>query len=301
MPSFADLVDQPTPHLAKFDRAARRLIKEFEQAGWRYRVSNRGHAILHAPDGVTTTSVSPNLDNSPERLRTARSDLTRWLRSMTTDTLEQPAAVDVDGFACPDCGKVFPTNKQMKMHARHHEAMTCPECGQDFGGNALGYSRHRREVHGVVSKYAVTHEWSGITTCPWCEREFRSTQALASHRSRTHKDAELPGGATTPAEAVAALHGPSEALAAPVPAPAPEPEPVAPVAEPVPAPEDALAGLDADVVLREVLAIVAPSLVGEVERLRADRDRWKAKAEAAAEREQEHEARMALLREAMNI
>jgi hypothetical protein len=44
--------------LKTFDRDAKKLITLMQLAGWRGYRSNKGHAIMHAPDGVATLSIS---------------------------------------------------------------------------------------------------------------------------------------------------------------------------------------------------------------------------------------------------
>lgn len=53
--------------------------QSFLDAGWDGRISSRGHAILRAPDGVTTVSVSRG-QSDHRALTQAKSDLRRWLK-----------------------------------------------------------------------------------------------------------------------------------------------------------------------------------------------------------------------------
>lgn len=55
------------------------IIKGFLDAGWSGRISTNGHAILRAPDGVTTVSVS-KAKGDHRALTQAKSDLRRWLK-----------------------------------------------------------------------------------------------------------------------------------------------------------------------------------------------------------------------------
>lgn len=50
--------------LKRYDAEARELVLRMIDDGWSGRISSRGHAILRAPDGKSTASVSPNYHRS---------------------------------------------------------------------------------------------------------------------------------------------------------------------------------------------------------------------------------------------
>lgn len=61
-----------------FGREAFALVAEFQSYGWRGFTSNRGHVILHAPDGATTCSVGRTYNGRTGR--NAEAVLKRWKR-----------------------------------------------------------------------------------------------------------------------------------------------------------------------------------------------------------------------------
>ncbi|AWN07788.1 hypothetical protein HOT31_gp117 [Microbacterium phage Hendrix] len=63
-----------------FDQEALKLLCEMQDAGWRGRVSVRGHAILYAPDGVTTAAFARSSLRGRSG-RNARATFERWKRA----------------------------------------------------------------------------------------------------------------------------------------------------------------------------------------------------------------------------
>jgi hypothetical protein len=66
-----------------FHKQMAALVRELESHGWTGRISTPGHAIMQAPDGVTTCSITPKL-GSPRHLRNNRAKIDRWLRESAT-------------------------------------------------------------------------------------------------------------------------------------------------------------------------------------------------------------------------
>lgn len=131
------------PDYSGFDSTSLALIKEYEAAGWTGDKSSKGHFILQAPDGVTTTSVTRNLDKNPMYAQNARRPLAIWKRKVK---LEQQVADEVASFAprvkadtafgaaeviqqegtklfCPQCGKQYSNVQSLAYHieAKHPE------------------------------------------------------------------------------------------------------------------------------------------------------------------------------------
>ena len=95
----------PASELARFDDESVRLIRTMESAGWRGRVSARGHAIMRAPDGITTASVTKDHDKHRRTRQNAWAEFDRWQRRATTDTIihlleDSPMAIVL---VCPEC------------------------------------------------------------------------------------------------------------------------------------------------------------------------------------------------------
>lgn len=236
-------------------------------------------------------------------------------------TTTQQAAVPAP-FTCPDCpGRRFSSGGALALHRqRSHDGLKCPDCGMTFppvGGSAAAYKQHRREMHGVPDKIHYAPGPDGNYRCPWCPKTYPGAGALATHASRTHGGQPLP--LTAPAVKVAATPAPAApvqpapplvAVVEPEPvaaepeviraAPQREPEPAAALAEPHPAADlDAwLAGRDPADLLTQAMAVLAPPLLGQLERLRRQNADLTAEVEHLRNRLANHDARMALVREA---
>lgn len=125
------------------------LIREMEADGWTGKVTKKGHALMMAPDGVTTCMVSPKpgaqhrIDNlgmeyrrwKREQAEAAAAEVQAEVRSLEwlpwpimPPTLAEPEPVrpTVD---CTNCGKPFATLQAMSVHrVRVHVRVPCPIC-----------------------------------------------------------------------------------------------------------------------------------------------------------------------------
>lgn len=127
------LLELTAADLRFFDSTMRAIVLEYMEEGWSGRVSAKGHAILHAPDGVTTASVARSAGRGRSE-RNARSALLRWRRDnkekeqenemtiINEPTIEEDALGDlekqlgVEVYACPDCGKEFTSKQSVGPH-----------------------------------------------------------------------------------------------------------------------------------------------------------------------------------------
>jgi hypothetical protein len=66
--------------LKGFDKESTRLLLWAQDQGARIRVTKRGHAVVYAPDGVSTTTVPPNLKSVNRGRKNAEAALSRILR-----------------------------------------------------------------------------------------------------------------------------------------------------------------------------------------------------------------------------
>lgn len=66
--------------LTAFDDYMTNIVMEYMSLGWVGKMSKKGHAVLRAPDGKTTTSVSRSSSRASSGTR-ARADLDRWKNS----------------------------------------------------------------------------------------------------------------------------------------------------------------------------------------------------------------------------
>jgi hypothetical protein len=139
--------------LRAFDRHSTDLIMKMIDHGWEGRVSQRGHAILRAPDGTTTASVSRDHSNGQTR-RNAEAAWNRWLREQSafgeaaTPTAPVLHAVAHDERpvpnACPQCGRPFASAPALAGHMQvHNPLVDCPICGLSV--KSLG--QHNRWKH----------------------------------------------------------------------------------------------------------------------------------------------------------
>lgn len=78
-PPTKDLPPITRDAIRTFDSDAQKLVREFQEAGWRGYLTERHHVMLLAPDGVTTASVSRDSLRGRSG-RNARAKLTAWLR-----------------------------------------------------------------------------------------------------------------------------------------------------------------------------------------------------------------------------
>lgn len=116
--------------LKAFDQPSRELVLDMIGAGWIGRVSQRGHAIMRAPESELTCSVGPDHESNPNKLKMARRTFERWGRR---DDPDAPPAVDentpVEEFICTDCAQSFTTNNALGSHRKTHRPwVTCPLC-----------------------------------------------------------------------------------------------------------------------------------------------------------------------------
>lgn len=379
MPKFANMGTITRDELRHFDHEARALVEDYHAAGWRSRMSNRGHAIMYAPDGKTTASVSYHSEGHIPKV--ARASLDRWLRrngkKPTAPTrrkakplrrtserrnenypkpeptptpepehnnrMELPMATR---YGCPDCPNrdPFATPGALKLHRqRTHDGLQCSECPEVFKGpGSTGrYRTHRREAHGIEpkSKKLGVVMVDGAYPCPWCGKPYAVLGSLAGH-SKSHRGEPRPE--VTPVWRSAANGEPADARTCPicgevkphknalnghmrkhkgkanaVEPPKSEAVEVAPSSPPVATLVASGASTDLDAwlagqnpadLLAGVLAVLAPPLVGEIERLRRQRDDLAGEVEALREdaatlrtKTDDYEARLAIMREAMNL
>lgn len=344
MPRFVDLATVSGQDMRSFDTEAKKLVGMFHDAGWRSYMSNNSHAILQAPDGETTASVSGHNDRA--QVKRGRAELDRWLRrngkrrhkplrrtlparsfendhepehenrSQESNMTTMPTTIH-KCLDCPDGGREFKNGQALAMHRqRTHDGLACPECGDKFWSPAK-YNAHRLEKHGIErAKKVAVREVDGVYPCPHCTAKFGTKVGLGSHM-KVHKDETPPAnsnGASHATAPPAVVVRPSSTMPTLRPAPRkakarPEPEPAveAPSStEPEPAEGSAaldrlLGEADPAEVLTNVLAILAPSLLGQIERLRRERDEARDKVEELARKVEEFEARMSIMRDAMTL
>lgn len=76
-PNYAEWRKLCRSDLTTFDDVMTNIVLEYMELGWLGKMSKKGHAILHAPDGENTTSVSRSSGRGGSGTR-ARADIERW-------------------------------------------------------------------------------------------------------------------------------------------------------------------------------------------------------------------------------
>lgn len=146
------------------------LIHQMEADGWIGRISRKGHAIMLAPDGRTSCSISPKV-GAPHRAHNLGVEYRRWKREQEAQQVEEapqapqaetvwlpwpvmppaplliapePIRVPV-GYLCDHetCLREFKTLQALSVHrVRAHVRVDCPICGRPFSPGNL--HRHLR-------------------------------------------------------------------------------------------------------------------------------------------------------------
>jgi hypothetical protein len=73
--------------LGGFSAESKKIIRQLEDYGWTFRISRQGHAIGHAPDGETRTSISKNLSRANRSQQAAEATVKRWERYLEVQRL----------------------------------------------------------------------------------------------------------------------------------------------------------------------------------------------------------------------
>jgi len=140
----------PVSELTNFDKTSRSLITEYVDAGWTYDVSKRGHAILRAPDGISTTSVTRDLDNNPQTLRNARRPLEQFLRDKVFvgpgRDVEQHVSAVKERSGADILAEKTEASKELTKVAKMVNKPTCEECSKKFANERAFYA-HLESKH----------------------------------------------------------------------------------------------------------------------------------------------------------
>jgi hypothetical protein len=224
-----------------FTKDARRIIGEYEKAGWEFHLSNRGHAIGRSPVSTRTCSVPKNL-GAARALKNAEGDLARNLRR---DAAERA----VQAISDETVVKQEPTSPADAILLRGVAKKVQEDREQQFAEMA---DRSTWQVR----PYSVTAKVTGPVVdgkfrpvhylCVKCEQEFDSARSVGQHSRFCSAQGNVPQTDSLPDGA--------PRLATVPPAPVVEPEPVA------------------DPVLEQVRALVCPDLIAERDALRDERD-----------------------------
>lgn len=124
-----DLSWTAKPNLNGFDDFAKEIAGEALKLGWLSKVSSKGHLIMRAPDGQTTTSIVPKM-NAPRIRDNARAPIKAYEKRAKL-TLEQ---LEDGTFKCPTCGFVSDNRGTMLGHLvnQHSIVRVCAVCDRAF-------------------------------------------------------------------------------------------------------------------------------------------------------------------------
>lgn len=169
-------ISQPLRLTSGFDPERIALIRLMEEDGWTGRISKQGHAIMRAPDGVSTCSISPKVKNGRSG-ENVGAEYRRWKReqlssqgilAMTLVVAEGLTIAEDWGIApraalpvepaepvdttppvsepepeparlpCTECGKDFATLQALSVHrSRSHTKAPCPICAESYAPGNL--------------------------------------------------------------------------------------------------------------------------------------------------------------------
>lgn len=93
MPNYATLQELTAADVKTFDDDAKKLLAMMTMAKWRGYLSSQNHAIMHAPDGVSTIAVSRDSLRGRSG-RNAKADFERWLKGQVDEITDHMEAVE---------------------------------------------------------------------------------------------------------------------------------------------------------------------------------------------------------------
>lgn len=137
------------PDLGGFDEASTEIILTAIGDGWVVRRSKRGHMIMRAPDGKTTTSISNNLNSKRRELNNAWAPVRRYQKQAGLNRTPEP---EPEMFKCEDCDYTSDSKVKFNGHLtmNHNPVQVCEYgCGRSFhtkASYALHVKAHVRKI-----------------------------------------------------------------------------------------------------------------------------------------------------------
>lgn len=264
--------------LTGFDKEARALVLEAVDRGAVGRVSNRGHAILRAPNGSGTASVPPHLVDVNRGGHNAKAAVRRLFPAAPNGSSQNGSEAVIVGHVCPECGRSYETARALLGHTvgahRRGAPAACPDCGREFT-SVNGMSTHRATIHGIskrrpiqaAERAAVRAAARGTRgnnpegpvkasdsehyVCPICGQAAPRPRNVRLHATQAHGQTVDPIRADGPipmdrasrayrqrVTAHQSATAPRTTQTIPEPQPAPQRPPEAPTAPPMVTPED---------------------------------------------------------------
>lgn len=128
------------PNMSGFDTFGKSTAKRLLEQGWVAKRSSKGHLVMRAPDGKTTTALCR--DNSAPSIReNTLAPVRRWEERVATPKFSATA----DGWVCPECQETKASRMSLLGHynAKHTETRVCAVCGKETKTPAA-YFTHMR-------------------------------------------------------------------------------------------------------------------------------------------------------------
>jgi hypothetical protein len=167
--------------LKGYDRRRITLIREMESYGWRGRRGSKHHIVMRAPDGTTTTAISPKVI-SPKNEHHVAADFRRWLRQQG-QALEAQPEIETEPVVPMSWPAADATSTLVAFTALHdygplRAARTEPPLRADVTPEPEPVDTAPEPVVAVLRN---TQQLCGL-----CEKPFATLQALSVHRVRVH-------------------------------------------------------------------------------------------------------------------
>lgn len=143
-------------------------------------MSTKGHAILRAPDGETTMSVSRDSLRGRSG-RNARAVLDRWQKQQDTNQGDEPVkSDDPNPFKCADCDRAYPFAEYLDNHRRKKHPTPSQEVEVTVTDVETTPPAPVDDV--PLSKKGIPLKY----LCPDCDRRFTLSAYLRRHRELEH-------------------------------------------------------------------------------------------------------------------
>ncbi len=196
--------------LTTFDDFMTGIVMEYTSLGWLGKMSTKGHAVLRAPDGVTTTSVSRSSNRGSSGTR-ARAELDRWKNNqpgaafgISPTGMDAAADVHLNGILAraandPRARKYIADLVDAGVDPDEMHARVAVIGNEAQGGDwvlmdtitrkVFAWSKDLSEDEAHVIAYGMLglqDEPEPVFRCPDCLEVFPSGKALGGHRN-SHK------------------------------------------------------------------------------------------------------------------
>ena len=162
--------------LGGFSAESKKIVKQLEEYGWTFTVSRQGHAIGHAPDGVTRTSISKNLSRANRSQQAADATVKRWERALAErKTIDEIDKAEVTMNAEQD-HPYDPVLTPLLLAATQKHVN---KSGTAFGEAILAEVASAPEPR--------TTDIDPALVCDLCGYVGKTTRGLNQHKGHTHK------------------------------------------------------------------------------------------------------------------